>query len=127
MCSTFSSPFGSFGSAGAPGFLSPFDTGQAQQGVGTSLQAMTNRYQQLGLGQQGATPTSPGAFGAGPTGYQMDIGQLPSLTGGIPEEFQAVLGQLQTANLNNQSGGGKSGGKSALGGLTPLLGLAGGI
>jgi hypothetical protein len=71
---------------------------------------MQNRYNQLGLG--------------GSTAEAMDLGQAPSLTGGIPAEFEAVMGQLQNAALNNPSGGsggGKGGGKSAAGaGLSAL-------
>jgi hypothetical protein len=64
--------------------------------MGQSLGMMANRYSQLGLGTPGATPTSPG--GGGPTTPElMDLGALPSLTGGIPGQFAAVEGQLQNA------------------------------
>jgi hypothetical protein len=124
----------------APGTISPFD----QQAVGNAFnlneEAMTNRYAQLGLSGMGATPTSPGGpaggigvgnigtgalppqGGAGtPTAEQMDLGMLPSLTGGLPGEAEATLGAIQNANLQqpqSSSGGGKGGGAaSALGGL----------
>lgn len=105
--------FGGFGGYGQPGYISPFDQQAAQFGEQQSEKAMTNRYQQLGLGAEGATPTSPGSFGAGPTAMQMDIGTAPSLTGGIMEEFQAMLGQLQTNDIGLTSGmsQGKSSGK----------------
>jgi hypothetical protein len=90
---------------------------------------MQNRYQQLGLGGQAATPTTPGAFLTGSTPFMMDVGETPSLTGGIPAEFQAVMGQLQNAALSNPSGGaggGKGGGKSAAGAGLSALGALGG-
>lgn len=136
---------GATGSSGSAGFLSPFDKNAfntAQQGA---ISAITNRYQQLGLGQTGAmptgpavgatpgipgsgtTPTTPGNFGAGPTAYQMDIGQAPSITGGIPAETQAGLGAVQTADLSQtaQQQSGKSGGNLTNLASTGLQGLAG--
>lgn len=115
--------FGGFGSRGnfftgpAPGFVSPFAGGQVQESLGQSLQAMTNRYNQLGLG--------------GSTAEQMDLGQAPSVTGGIPAEFQAILGELQNANLSQSSGGGGGGGKGGggkgggLGSVLPMLAKGG--
>jgi hypothetical protein len=76
---------GGFGGAGQAGFLSPFDQSAFAGGQGQSLQAMANRYNQLGM--QPSTPEG------------MDLGILPSLTGGIPAEFQAGLGQTQTQDL----------------------------
>ena len=86
---------------GAPGVLSPFDIGAFAQGLGPAESAMRNRYAQLGLGQTGATPTDPGSMGSGSTAQQMDLGAAPSLTGGIPAEFQAGLGQVQSGDLSN--------------------------
>lgn len=86
---------------GVPGQLTPFDIGASTTGLGQSLEAMTNRYGQLGLGGNNATPTSPGSFGLGSTAMGMDLGALPSVTGGIPAEFTAEQGQAQTANLAN--------------------------
>lgn len=120
----------SFGGSGSPGFLSSFDRGAAQQALQGGTAAITNRYQQLGLGQTGATPSgpttgatpgipgsgttpvNPGNFGPGPTAMQMDLGQLPSLTGGLPEEIQAMLGQVQTQDMSEtgQQQSGKTGG-----------------
>lgn len=134
---------GGFGDFGSPGFVSPFDMHAVNAGRGASMQAMTNRYAQLGLSGQGATPTSPGGPAGGigvaniganitgpegpgvqpnqaaePTAEQMDLGQIPSLGGGIPAQFEAVLGMIQNANLANasQSGGGGSGGGKGGGG-----------
>ena len=84
---------------GAPGVLSPFDIQAFQAGLGPAELAMGNRYSQLGLGGTGATPTSPGALGTGGTAERMDLGANPSLTGGIPAEFEAGLGQAQTGDL----------------------------
>lgn len=91
---------GSPGTGGAiPGLLSPFDLSSAASSLGQTIPSMANRYKQLGLGQIGATPTDPGSFGTGSTAMQMDIGALPSLTGGIPAEVEAGLGQVQTQDL----------------------------
>jgi hypothetical protein len=99
---------GSFGSPGAPGFVPPAAGQAVKEAMGQSLEMMQNRYNQLGL--------------SGSTAEQMDLGNAPSLTGGIPQEFQAVMGQLQTADLNNPgTGGGKGGAKSGAGaGLSAL-------
>lgn len=124
----------------APGTISPFD----QQAVGNALNInetrQANQYAQLGLSAHGATPTSPGGppggvgVGGGanwqsanpsnmPTAEQMDLGFLPSLTGGLPGEAEAVLGMIQNANLQQpqQSGGGKGGGGKG-GGIGSALG-----
>jgi|SRR5215471_10085016 len=85
---------GPFGSPGAPGFLSPFDIGAVGAGEGQSLTAMANRYNQLGMG--GSTPEA------------MDLGAAPSYTGGIPQQFQAVLGQVQNAQSGQIGGKGTS-------------------
>ncbi|HEX3521470.1 MAG TPA: hypothetical protein VHT52_05220 [Stellaceae bacterium] len=134
----------SFGSAGSPGFLSGFDKQVAQQALQGGSEAITNRYAQLGLGGtsatpsgpttgatpgipgSGTTPTNPGNFGAGSTAMQMDLGSAPSLTGGLPEEIQAMLGQVQTQDMSEtgqQQSGKGAGGK---GGVTSALSLAGG-
>lgn len=55
-------------------------------------------------------------MGAGPTAMQMDIGTAPSLTGGIPAEFQALLGEAQTADMAQTAGGGGGSGKGGKGG-----------
>ena len=109
--------FGGAGGGGQPGQIQGSDKANALFGTQMSDLAMTNRYKQLGLGQVGASPTGPasgavpgvpgsgttpttgGSFSAGPTGYQMDIGAAPSWTGGIPQEFQAALGEAQFQDL----------------------------
>lgn len=103
MTSFVSGISGQFGSPGAPGFVSPFDLGALAQGQGQSTAAMANRYSQLGLATPNATPTSPGGGGMG-TAEQQDLGIAPSLTGGIPAQYSALLGQAQTANLQNPGG-----------------------
>lgn len=123
---------GGGGGGGFPGMLSPFDINAAQTGQQQAMANMTARYNQLGLGQQGATPTSPGSFGQGSTAMQMDLGQLPSITGGIPAQFQALLGQLQTEDLAqtsalaesnlNQSSSNKSSGLSGISSVAGLIG-----
>src|SRR5262247_1509634 len=91
MASGLGGTFGSFGESGAPGFVDPFASGAVGQGAGASLQAMTNRYNQLGLG--------------GSTMEKMDLGQQPSVTGGIPAQFGAVMGELQNSALRQSPQG----------------------
>jgi hypothetical protein len=109
---------GGTGGGGQPGDIQGSDKQNALMGAQTSIQDMTNRYKQLGLGQYGAspagpasgavpgvpgsgtTPTNPGNFGSGPTGFQMDVGRAPSLTGGIPQQFQGALGEGQFQDLS---------------------------
>jgi hypothetical protein len=88
----------------APGVLSPFDVSAFETGGIQAESAMANRYKQLGLGQTGASPTDPGSLGAGSTAAQMDLGAAPSLTGGIPAEVVAGLGQAQESGLASQLG-----------------------
>lgn len=122
----------SFGSApGVPGFVDQFSQGALGSAAGNAMQAMHNRYTQLGLGVPSGSPQSAAASGsnlsyAGPgTAEQMDLGQLPSLVGGIPAMAEATLGQMQNAALNQGSGGGGGkGGGGGLGGLGSLGMLA---
>ena len=96
--------FGSFGQEGAPGFVDPFAMSAVGQGKGTSLQAMSNRYNQLGLG--------------GSTMQAMDMGAAPSVTGGIPAQFAALVGELQNSALRQAPGGsGKQSGANQAGTL----------
>jgi hypothetical protein len=150
-------------------------SGDAQRLTGESIQAMANRYQQLGLGGVGATPSgptsgavkgvpgsgttpvnpgqfttgvaggggpggspfggsggpgSPGLPTGGPTAFEMDIGVLPSETGGIPREFQAALGEAQFQDLG-QTASAAAGSAQAKGqtfsGIGSALGGLGGI
>jgi hypothetical protein len=121
-----------FASGPAPGTVDPFSTGLLAQNTGLAEMAMQNRYQQLGLGVPSGSPQQAAAghtslqnAGAG-TAEQMDMGELPSLTGGIPGMAQATLGQMETQALNQPSGSGSSKGGSPLGGLGALGGLLGG-
>jgi hypothetical protein len=109
---------GGTGGGGQPGQIQGSDTANALFGTQLSIGDMTNRYKQLGLGNlqatpsgptsgavagvpgSGTTPTTGGSFGPGSTAMQMDIGQRPSLTGGIPQEFQGALGQGQFQDLS---------------------------
>jgi len=101
--------FGNFGSSGAPGFVDPFALNAVGAGAGTSLQAMANRYAQLGLG--------------GSTAQAMDLGGAPSITGGIPAEFLALTGELQNSSVRNApSGAGRQNTASQVGSLLGGLG-----
>jgi len=96
---------GPIGAPGQPGGLSGCDIGAAQQGLGQSLTAMANRYNQLGLG--------------GSTAEAMDLGQAPSISGGIPAQFAALQGQMQNNALQTlpQGSGGKGGSPASAIGL----------
>ena len=89
---------GPFGSPGAPGFLPSGATAAVGPAAGQSVQTMANRYNQLGLGGPGSGGGTPTPIG---TPEAMDLGLAPSLTGGIPAQFQAVLGQLQNQAVNS--------------------------
>jgi hypothetical protein len=107
---------GSFGSAGQPGFISPFTSGAFGAGEGTSLGMMANRYNQLGM--TGSTPEA------------QDLGLAPSITGGIPAEFQAGQGQLQTQDLGQTSSSAQSALQSKqnqVGAIGQGAGLLGGL
>jgi hypothetical protein len=117
-----------FGDTGAPGSVDPFTLGMLGQLAGQSSEAMTNRYKQLGLGVPSGSPQSAAASGtnlnrAGPgTSEQMDLGSIPSLTGGISGMETATTGLLQNLNMTGspQQAGSKSGGSKGgtLGSLT---------
>jgi len=103
---------GGIGAGGAPGHISAFDTGVANAAGGQSMQAMVNRYNQLGLGNS--------------TAEAMDIGAAPSLTGGIPAQFQALSGEIQNNALQNPGSAGKGTSPASLiGGAGSLLSFAG--
>jgi hypothetical protein len=83
---------GNFGDPGAPGFVPPSASAAIGPGAGQSAAMMANRYNQLGLGGPGAAGGTVTPMG---TPEKMDLGLAPSVTGGIPAQFQAVAGQLQ--------------------------------
>src|SRR5262245_9101660 len=87
MAGGLANTFGGFGESGAPGFVDPFSMGAAGQGAGASMTAMANRYNQLGM--------------AGSTPEATDLGQAPSVAGGNPSQFQALLGEIQNSALRN--------------------------
>jgi hypothetical protein len=109
---------GGTGGGSQPGQIQGSDISNAMFGTQMSVQDMANRYKQLGLGQggsipsgpttgavsgtpgSGTTPTAGGSFGAGPTGFRMDVGQAPSLTGAIPQQFLGALGEGQFQDLS---------------------------
>lgn len=96
--------FGGFGQPGAPGFVPGTVSAPVNAAAAGGANTMINRYAQLGLGGQGATPTSPGGGSGITTPSLMDIGALPSYTGGIAGEGNAVLGQLQNQTLQSPTG-----------------------
>jgi hypothetical protein len=80
-----SGTFGNFGESGAPGFVDPFAFNAVGLGGGQAIQAMQNRYNQLGMGN--STPEA------------MDLGQLPSISGGLPAQIASTVGELQNSAL----------------------------
>jgi hypothetical protein len=128
----------SFGSApGVPGFVDQFSTGLLGGAASQAGESLVNRYNQLGLSgnPQGGTPQSAAAGGTSlqsggqpSTALGMDLGQIPSLTGGLSGLFEAGLGEMQNASLNQPlNTTGKSTASSALSGLSGLGGLASGL
>jgi hypothetical protein len=135
------------GGGNTVGEISGQASGDATRLGGLSIEAMANRYAQLGLGQTGATPSGPtsgavagvpgsgttpttgGSFGAGPTAFQMEEGALPGVTN-IPEEFKAALGEAQFQDLG-QTASAAAGSAQAKGqtfsGIGSALGGLGGI
>jgi hypothetical protein len=120
---------GGGGKGGVGSGVSPEAMQMIQQAMGLNMEAIHNRYQQLGLGVPGGDPSHAGqqaaASGtslqpAGPsTMEQQDIA-------GQQLQGNAAIGELQNATAGTgSSGGGKGGAGSALGGLASL-GLAGG-
>lgn len=93
------------GGAGAPfNFgVSPFDQSQIDQATGSNVEAMTNRYNQLGLG--GSTMEGQDIAGANEMGQAM-TGQLQTQNEGQPALNPALQPQLNTlvgAGANNSS------------------------
>jgi hypothetical protein len=128
----------SFGSApGVPGFVDQFSTGLLGGAASQAGESLVNRYNQLGLSgnPQGGTPQSAAAGGTSlqsggqpSTALGMDLGQIPSLTGGLSGLFEAGLGQMQNASLNQPlNTTGKNTAAGALSGLGSLGGLLGGL
>ena len=110
MSSGFFAP--GIGQPGGVGGLSNFDLGAFNQAQGQTMAAMTNRYNQLGLG--------------GSTMEAMDLGQAPSRTGGIPGIGQATIGEAQLNAAQQQPGG--SGGKgTSPAGTIGAIGQLGGL
>jgi hypothetical protein len=89
-----------------PGQVDPFSLAALSAATGNAQTAMHNRYAQLGLGvPSGGSPQSAGSSGTnlsygGPgTAEQMDIGSMPSLTGGIAGMSEAALGEMENNSL----------------------------
>jgi hypothetical protein len=101
-----------FGQGPPPGTVDPFSLGVLQEQTALSEQAMNNRYNQLGLGTTTGNPIAAAASGtsltkSGPsTAQRMDVGTLPSATGGIPGMSAATLGQMELNALSSPSGSG---------------------
>lgn len=64
---------------------SPFDLNSIVQAFHQNMGSTKARYDQLGLG--------------GSTMEAQDLGGAPSVTGGLPQQEQALIGQEQTANV----------------------------
>ncbi|HMA74400.1 MAG TPA: hypothetical protein VKP67_23355 [Xanthobacteraceae bacterium] len=89
------------GGGGGGGGNTLADAFFAEQALGQNEQAVHNRYQQLGIGKP-HTGTAAGAaatgqsltYGGPSTMEQMDIGTIPTRTGGAMGMADALMGQL---------------------------------
>lgn len=121
--STFGATPGIPGSGSTPVTPGEFSTGS------TTLQAAGGTG---GLGSNaGGTGSITGSVPTGgPTAFEMDIGEAPSWTGGIPQEFGAALGEAQFQDLG-QTASAAAGSAQAKGqtlsGIGQLGGLIGGL
>jgi hypothetical protein len=122
---------GSIGGVGGknPGSISPFDAGVASQALGQNQQMIQNRYSQLGLSGNPQGPGGGSPVAAAKAGVSLTSGGAPTTAEsmdlqGAELQNQALLGQMQLANLAQPSGaGGKGGGLGGLGGLGALAGI----
>lgn len=131
---------GGGGGGGGIGMPDLFSLGMLGGATQQADQAMTARYNQLGLSgnPQGGSPQSAAKAGTSlqpggqpTTALSMDLGNTPSLAGGISGMEQAVLGQLENMALQSSGGGGgggsSGGGGKGGGGGGGLGSLAGGL
>jgi hypothetical protein len=87
-------------SGGGSGGVSDFDMAAIQQLIGQNIQALQNRYKQLGLGQPSGDPLTAALGGtsltyAGPSTMEnQDVADQNQLG-------QAAIGQVQTQNVDN--------------------------
>jgi hypothetical protein len=85
---------------GGSGGVSDFDMAAIQQLIGQNIQALQNRYKQLGLGQPSGDPLTAALGGtsltyAGPSTMEnQDVADQNQLG-------QAAIGQVQTQNVDN--------------------------
>jgi hypothetical protein len=87
-------------SGGGSGGVSDFDLAMIQQAVGQNIQALQNRYHQLGLGQPSGDPLTAALGGtsltyAGPSTMENQDVAAQNQIG------QAAVGQVQAANVDN--------------------------
>lgn len=91
---------GGKGGGGGSGGVSDFAMEMIQQAVGQNIQALQNRYKQLGLGQPSGDPLTAAMGGtsltyAGPSTMEnQDVAQQNQIG-------QAAQGSLQAANVDN--------------------------
>jgi hypothetical protein len=91
---------GGKGGGGGSGGVSDFDMAMIQQAIGQNIQALQNRYKQLGLGQPSGDPLTAALGGtsltyAGPSTMEtQDVADQNQLG-------QAAIGQVQAQNVSN--------------------------
>jgi hypothetical protein len=91
---------GGKGGGGGSGGVSDFDFAMIQQAVGQNIQALQNRYKQLGLGQPSGDPLTAALGGtsltyAGPSTMEtQDVAQQNQIG-------QAAQGLVQSQNVDN--------------------------
>lgn len=91
---------GGKGGGGGSGGVSDFDMAMIQEAVGQNIQALQNRYKQLGLGQPSGDPLTAALGGtsltyAGPSTMEVQDVANQNQIG------QAAVGQVQAQNVNN--------------------------
>lgn len=92
---------GGKGGGGGSGGASNFDIGLFEQAVGQNIEAMNNRYAQLGLEAPAGDPLQAALHhqsltGAGPSTMQQQDDAAMQMAG------EAGIGQVQANNINNQ-------------------------
>jgi hypothetical protein len=118
---------GGGGKGGVGSGVSPEAMAMIQQAMGENIQAIHNRYQQLGLG----VPAGGSAAGAASSGTSLQYGGPSTMEQqdiqGQQLEGNAAIGELQNQTAGQSSGGGGKGG-GGIGGLGQLasIGLMGG-
>lgn len=94
------------GNITSAGYVDPFSLAALSNATHSASQNVSQRYSDLGLGVPSGNPSSAAAshtnlHSTGPgTAEQMDLGNAPSLTGGVEGASEATFGQMQNNALS---------------------------